>query len=101
MFDGGPKNYSYATATKFTDRLKNVNVYYQRLLTFVIFFIINAFISVYYYFFGRLIHLWPAVSPVDGNLTTPTVAGLPGLCENVRLQTLAQFHIPAEFRLGY
>jgi len=29
---------------------KNANVYCQRLLTFVIFFIINAFIDVYYYF---------------------------------------------------
>jgi len=29
---------------------KNVNVYYQRLPTFVIFFIINDFISVYWYF---------------------------------------------------
>ena len=26
--------------------------------------------------------LQPTVSPVDGHLTTPTVAGLPGLCEN-------------------
>jgi len=33
---------------------KKVNVYYQRLLTFVIFFIC-AFINVYY-FFGRLTH---------------------------------------------
>jgi len=29
---------------------KKVNVYYQCLLTFVICFIINAFINVYYYF---------------------------------------------------
>jgi len=28
--------------------------------------------------------LEPAVSPADGHLTTPTVAGLPGLCENFR-----------------
>jgi len=29
---------------------KNVNNYYQRLLAFVIFFILNAFINVYNYF---------------------------------------------------
>ena len=28
--------------------------------------------------------LLPAVSPAAGHLTTPTVAGLPGLCENFR-----------------
>jgi len=37
-------------SAKFTNRLKNINVYYQRLLTLVIVFIINAFINVYYYF---------------------------------------------------
>jgi len=28
--------------------------------------------------------LQPTVSPADGHLSTPTVAGLPGLCENFR-----------------
>jgi len=27
---------------------------------------------------------WAAVSPADGHLTNPAVAGLPGLCENFR-----------------
>jgi len=31
--------------------------------------------------------LLPAVSPAAGHLTTPTVAGLPGLCENFRPTT--------------
>ena len=31
--------------------------------------------------------LLPAVSPAAGHLTTPTVAGLPGLCENSRPTT--------------
>jgi len=31
--------------------------------------------------------LLPAVSPAAGRLTTPTVAGLPGLCENFRSKT--------------
>ena len=31
--------------------------------------------------------LLPAVSPVSGHLTTPTVAGLPGLCKNFRPTT--------------
>ena len=31
--------------------------------------------------------LLPAVSPTAGHLTTPTVAGLPGLCENFRPTT--------------
>jgi len=31
--------------------------------------------------------LLPAVSPAAGHLTTPTVAGLPGLCENCRPTT--------------
>ena len=31
--------------------------------------------------------LLPAVSPAVGHLTTPTVAGLPGLCENFRPTT--------------
>ena len=31
--------------------------------------------------------LQPAVSPAAGHLTTPTVAGLPGLCENFRPTT--------------
>jgi len=42
---------------KFTTRLEHVNVYYQRLLTLVILFIINPFINVYYYYFGRSAHL--------------------------------------------
>jgi len=51
--------------------------------------------------------LQPAVSPADGHLATPTVAGLPGLCEispNCLHQKLAQFdnwpRLPAEFTLG-
>jgi len=36
--------------TKFRNRLKkNVNINYQRLLTFVVLFILNAFINVYYF----------------------------------------------------
>ena len=31
--------------------------------------------------------LLPAVSPAAGHLTTPTVAGLPGLCDNFRPTT--------------
>ena len=42
------KNIKYKVYKPFA---KNVNVYYQRLLTFVILFIINAFINVYYYYF--------------------------------------------------
>ena len=42
------KNIQYKIYKSFE---KNINVYYQqRLLTFVIFFILNAFINVYYYF---------------------------------------------------
>jgi len=40
----------------------------------------------------------------DGHLATPTVAGLPGLCQKISptcLQKLAQFNTPAEFTLGY
>jgi len=32
---------------------KNVNIYYQHLLTFVIFSLINVFINAYYYCFKR------------------------------------------------
>ena len=47
--------------------------------------------------------LQPALSPAGGHLSTPTVAGLPGLCEKFLLnclQKLTQFNIPAEFTLG-
>jgi len=30
------------------------------------------------------VSLWPTMSPADGHLTTPTVAGLPCICENFR-----------------
>jgi len=40
---------------------EKVNAYYQRLLTFVIFFTINAFINIYYYF-GRSTHRIPVLS---------------------------------------
>jgi len=65
---------------KFTNHLKNVNVYYQCLLTFVI-FIINVFINVCYYFWTFNTFSYVHLSSISGR----NCSGLPGI--NLSLAT--------------